>query len=395
MDKINTSNKYNFYQILMVSLIIILNNKYMYLISLKNRMYINIIIFVIFILFITIFNKNYKYKFIHEIFIFYLIVIYTSLLSKTLLNQSFRQILDANREMIYYVLYFPLCIIMNKEDNKNMIKKIIKILGLLFTIMIIIQYFLYPNIKFMSGVGFAYRLDGYRFFGGFPLVITSFFLFVEEFFCSKKLKAKFTVIIILMIQYYYIIFITKTRNIFVAVSIAFIVLLIIQKKYRGYKKLLIMIITGLIVTVFFKDYLIQLIELSLNDTTGTGQDRIEYINYVLDNISKSFYLGYGLTSPQFEKVTYHIHDDIGIFGFLFEFGIFGIIILISIIFKFILMTLKIYRINPNKSYYFIIYIVYTIIIMPFNCVLNVGELIIFFIISLTLLENEYKKLDKK
>lgn len=390
---INYKNKkYDIFQIVIIALILIVNSRYLYMISLKNNMHINIIIGLIFILLILTIHTQTKYIFISEIIIFFLIVMYTSFLSIFFLGQPIRHIIDANRSMLYYFLYFPMVYILKKGINRNKVKNLIKILGLLFTVMIGIQFFLYPNFVFMKGVNFAYRLDGYRFFGGFPIVITSFFLFADDFFYINNWKKNIFSVVSLGMEYYYILAITKTRNIFLAITIALIMLLILQKKYRGYKKFVLIIGVLVIGYMLFKDYLWNLIELSINDTTGTGEDRMIYINYVLSNIKKSFYMGFGLTSPQFQAVTYHIHDDIGIFGYYFEFGVIGVIWAIYMIGKFMIMTFKIYIIKPQKSYYFISYIIYTIVIMPFNCVFNVNELIVFFIISLALLENEYKDL---
>lgn len=386
------NKKYNVFEIIILTLILIVNNRYMYMISLGNNMHINIIVLLILILLIFTIHIKVKYMFISELMILYLLIIYTSLLSIFFLGQSTRHIIDANRGMLYYFLYFPLVYISKKYIKRKIIRDILKFLGLLYAVMIIIQFFLYPSIFFMKGVNFAYRLDGYRFFGGFPIVISSFFILADELFSVNGWKSKLFTVISLMVEYYYILAITKTRNVFLAVTFAFIILLIIQKRYRGYGKLVLIIGFLLIGYIFFKDYLVNLVELSLNDTTGTGEDRMIYINYVLDNIKNSYYMGFGLTSPQFQAVTYHIHDDIGIFGYFFEFGILGLIWAAYMIGKFTLMTFRIYKIKPEKSYYFIIYIVYTVIIMPFNCVFNVNELIIFFIISLALLENEYKDL---
>lgn len=382
--------KYKILPIVIITLILIVNNRYMYMIPLKNNMHINIIIGLILILLILTIHIKVKYAFIVEIMVLFLIVIYTSLLSKFFLGQSIREMIDGSRVMLYYLLYFPLSYILKEQINRKLIRTIIKWLGLVFAVMIVIQFFLYPNMLFMKGVKFAYRLDGYRFFGGFPIVMTSFFLFVDDFFNIDNLKKKIVPIVCLGIEYYYILAITKTRNIFLAVTLALIILLVVQKKYRRYRRLILIIGTLLIGYICFKDYVWNLIELSINDTTGTGEDRMIYINHVLSNIKNSFYLGFGLTSPQFQAVTYHIHDDIGIFGYYFEFGVIGVIWALYVIGKFMLMTFSIYKIKPKRSYYFIIYIVYTVIIMPFNCVFNVNELIIFFVINLALLENEYK-----
>lgn len=306
-------------------------------------------------------------------------------------GQQFSSSLMYNRCFIYYILYFPLSYIMKNEKNREKIKCFCIRIGALFSILALIQYFLYPKIIILKAMTFNYRLHNLRYFSGFTCVIISMFFILDEIFQCNYRKKRILWIFIYGLEFWYIILVTQTKSLTIAILISTGAVILLQKQYKGIYKITFIIVCLIMMYIFFGEDISSVWYDAINDVSGTGELRKIYWNFVADNIWKSPVFGWGVVGPNYPGVYYNIHIDIGMIGFIFEFGIVGLIWSIFVLGRMLNMIYKIYKINSQKSYKYVSYVSYGIILIPFNCLFNIREYIISFLIINIFLEYDYKE----
>ncbi|WP_054199118.1 O-antigen ligase family protein [Clostridium baratii] len=374
-----------------IPLILIFNEHILYLVKFRNTIYVDIEISLVIIFCIIYINKILSVKSFDlgiPIFILFILILVTAIISNFYINQSFKEIFKAYRHMLLFLIYFPVNACMDSRKSYYYIKNFLLWLGFIFSLLAILQLVLGYNNIILKDVSYAYRFGKMRFYSGFTMVVPSFFIAFSNFFEIKKIRYKFLSIVMILIELAYFLYVTKTRNIIFAIVFSFIFVILIQKKYKKLYKLVIAMFLLTVAIIFFKDIFLTLIESSINDP-ATGNDRLNTISFIFDNIKNSLFLGLGMYSPEITEIPLKIHVDVGVIGFFFEYGIIGICLLIWIIVKVIKKIIYLYKINSSDVYMFIGYFTYTIIILPFNCMLNLKEVIVYFILMYTLLETKY------
>lgn len=385
----NTNKIYGIFLIM----IIFFNERKFYLFNLNDTKDYNITIMLIIILTLISISKirmTNTFELKNMIIIMFFMVLMTIVISKLAFNQPTIYIVEANRSMVAYILYFSVKSNIENIKNYNLTIKILLITGTCFALLATTQYLTYPHIL-LKGINFAQRFDGIRFYNGFTVVIPSFFI-LASYILKKSSRSKIVLSLsILLLEFFYLTNVTKTRNIIICIIIALFMTFLIQKKYKHIYKVIFFIFIIILGFLFFKNIINSLWGLTVNDTVATGQSRINTISYIFKTIHLSPILGLGMYSPKFDLVPYQVQVDVGLFGFGFEFGIVGLIWAMVMFIKIIKKIIYIYNKSPEDSYFFIGYFIYSIVILPFNCLFNYKELIVYFVIIYALLETKYAK----
>lgn len=379
-------------------IIIFFNEREFYLFKLSNTQDYNITIILVLVLFLISIKKiglTKTFDLKYMIIIMWIMVFMTMVISNLAFNQSITYIIEANRYMLNYILYFSVKSYVQNYKNYNLTIKVLLMAGSCFALLATIQYFTYPNIIILKGISFAYRFNKIRFFYGFTVVIPSFFILVSYIFKKSSISKKLLTFSVLLLQFFYLANITKTRNVMIAVVITAFVIFLIQKKYRYIYKIIFLVFAVALMLVLFKDIINDLWEITVSDTTGTGESRVNTVDFILKTIKLSPILGLGMYSPKFSLIPSQIHVDVGILGFAFEFGIMGLIWAIVMFIMIIKKMIYIYKKSPEDSYFFIGYFVYSIAILVFNCLFNFRELIVYFSIIYALLETKYTSIKER
>lgn len=380
---------------LLLGLIIIFNENLFYIFDFTSMRFTDVSIILIILLFILsrvdILRKK-KYSIQIEILIF-IVLIGISLLMSSLRGENVYEIITNYRYMMLYLLYFPLNKFFAKENNRLFISKLISIFGVGYAAACLIQYSLYPKIIFLNGISFGSRGNDLRFYSGFYIVVFSIFFLISFYFKSKSIKNNIFYSIGILINFVYLIQVSLIRNVIFSVIVTFCILIIIQKKYKKFTKLIFSSVLIGVFLYFFNDNLSIFLESSISDSTGTGAFRIDLYGYILHKLLKSPIFGFGFMSPNSIISPYNIHVDTGFFGFFYEFGLVGLFWSLYVLMKFWRMTYRLYRFNIKESYLFIAYFTYTIVIFAFNCPFNLKELILQYLIMQCLLENTLRELE--
>ena len=151
-------------------------------------------------------------------------------------------------------------------------------------------------------------------------------------------------------------FITQTRTcLLMLIAITFLELCIAFRK-KANTVMLIICIIGLLLVIFAQlGYFDSIIQKLFNDilTQGDSYIRNECVDFYMDLIPENgFLLGGGITNENYKMSPINLGNekgyflvDIGVFGFFFEYGIFGIIAILMIMIMIIWKTIK----NKNES----------------------------------------------
>lgn len=377
----------------LIILIIIFNERFLYLIKFTNTIFVSIEVILVIVMFCWHIRAIIDYKRFElkvPILIMFFLIIITALITILYANQPIRDITKAYRHMLLYLLYFPLIICLESEKNYNYIKNILMAFGAIFSILAILEILTGGTGHILKGASYGFRFDEVRFYSGFSLVVPSLFICISNILDSKRLKNRLFNFCIVIIELYYFFYVTKTRNLIAAIIISIIIIIIIQKRYKSIFKIGVVIFVLGVMLFLFKDILFKLSDSMFNDTANVVS-RIDTINYIMDNIKSSLFLGLGMYAPEFTGVPLQVQVDVGVFGYFFEFGIVGLLLLMYILLKIIKKMWYLYKKSAKDIYLFIGYMSYSIIILPFNCMLNYQEIIIYFLIIYSLLEIKYRK----
>lgn len=386
-----TKEKTNWIYLILLSAVIFCGERFFYFFKMENTRDVDVCIFFVLLLLTISCNRirnHKKFEFKYYIVILLVLTIITSFITHYAYGQTIINIINAIRYMAIYLLYFAVASNLKRQRDVRDTENILLIMGFVFSILAIIQFKYGESKEILPGMHLASRLDEIRFFAGFTVVIPSFFIALARNFQNQEIHKRILYIIINGIEFFYILNVTKTRSLLAALMIATVVLFFFQKKFKHVFKISIFILVGGIVFLLFGSSLSSIVELMLNDTTGTGDSRIGSIQFVLENIKKSPILGMGIYSANISVVPREVHVDIGIFGFYFEFGIIGLIWGTLFSFKIFRYICYLYKNNKERSYVYIGYFMCQLAMVTFACMFNYKEMIIYCVILLASLEYE-------
>lgn len=380
--------------------LILLNEEFFYLIDFSNYGTISTDIIYIFIILLILFMfnsiKRYNYKFKEFIIMFFFMLIISILITHFKFGQPIYLALLCYRYNLFFLAYFPICIIINHCNIAKLKDFLIK-LSVLLCILFFIQV-MFNNKIVIFHLDISERFDRARTFTGVSIILIGILLNFVNILYKKNIKY----IIFFLVQIFYILYIVQTRSITICLFMTLIIALLISITKISLSKKIKIIGVILIGSLLLLPYIIPLYQSSIDDITNNSG------NYHVRAIENEFYLNKLEESPIFGIGWYNTKysgfyniigtdqgmylSDIGIYGYLFEYGYVGLFIYIYLFLKMLILSIKIYRIDKPDGLFFLMYIMFTNFMFQYSCVLNIPQSIIYLMLIMSLIENKYKSI---
>lgn len=385
--------KYIFYCIIMAT-VSITTEKYISLEGISDYWYY-VLIFIVLLCTITIHEQsNVKKRKLSKCIIFYSGLIVISFINSTLIwKQPIMISLIVHSCLIIPLFYYPLISII-RYISIDTTKHIFELLGIFVSLVTIFQKRVYPDIQFLMNIGM--RNGKLRIISGSSLVVFAFIIAFSDLISKRKCRKCLLLVCALLL--YDICFIIQTRSTIFTVIVTSIFLIWIRINKRVMSGIIKNVINFVILLIiaYLAFYYIQLVVAdSIEMKEVSSIQRIGAIKFYISQLKKHPILGYGMFREDFvlgRKLTgfdyeYYI-DDVGIVGYIFQFGITGFIFIVYLIIK-IIANIKVIS-NENKIVLYGIFL-YVIIKLPFNCFLNISSAMIYVPIFLAVLEVSYEE----
>lgn len=292
-------------------------------------------------------------------------VISTSLRYNQGLMSSFR----GSNFLLMILLYFILSYFLKSEEDYNYFNNIIATISLITSSVFCIQAFIYNS-------GGALFLKIYELGNSIPMrnntirltqpsTIISFAIIISF---SRIMKKKYSSNIIKMIDIFnvvisliYLEYVCQTRALLLAVIGSMVFMLFAKplkrKKLKPLYMMLLVFLLILLITSSFAGEFYQ--SFSNASDAGSVFARQEAISYYGDLFLNSPILGFGvINAAENNQLFYILHGkqgylnstDIGILGFIFQYGIVGFIWIFSVLLSFIKIIYTIYKKRSIKTY---------------------------------------------
>lgn len=319
--------------------------------------------------------------------VFFLIsLILITVLSSIAYNESIAEILKVTYYyyiiMIYY--YFTFFCIIDESNYRFLINSII-IIGLIFSILLSIQY-----------VFFRVGLSEFLIFNDYNLVvlnrnfnpriarpadfisISCILSFSKVFNKHSNIKRKIMYLLSTFIQMFYIVVIAQTRMYIVALVVTMILAILFVNKRLTLRRIVIINCICMFISIIgfasFKEFFSTFIT---GERITSTIIRIQELQFYLNQIFKNIIFGRGFVNPatiEGYRLSYGPNGnynvaDIGVLGFWAIFGVFGIIFIIMI-------TRNIIRIFRN--YKMIKHSEYKIQLILLSIFLSISSLTLFY-----------------
>lgn len=279
--------------------------------------------------------------------IIYLIIIFVLIMVVSTIFSSDK--ISSVKRIITVAGYFIIFVGLSSFEDKNFVKKCLKIFVLLcviHSVYAIVQYFTGIDIvhkgyqKYSRVIGIVGHFNSLAGILGlvFPVVV-SFFYFLER---KKVLNLVYSIILLASIV------LTFTRGIWLGTFFAFLVL-----SFLFYKRLIFFILLFSILI-----FLIPQTKKRILSTFESGNQttRIYFLKETPKLVLKQFVLGYGPDS--FRKVFYehypsfpergHFHPHNMYLHILFELGILGLLTFLVLFYKILEWLIKVYYLSQEK-----------------------------------------------
>lgn len=305
------------------------------------------------------------------IFSFLMIACFSAKSAQLSYNQSFLAGIAAQREWLsWIILIYPIYNwIKNKKITREGILKCIRYVCRCYAIVCILQFILYNHVQF------TYVMTNSRYGGARLYFNTTFFSLaicsIVDGLFNKEIKRKQKILDMMEIVLYFFIiaFITKGRMGTVALVASMMVFFSIRKNISLEKKFLIILCVIVCAVIFTFSTMGQDI---LNTITGVSSEtdtlgvreaaRTYYIDKTISS-TRTLFLGYGvpnihskiamaITNPLWQSMgdaRFYL-SDVGIVGIFFQYGIFGISLLVGLTIFMMKKFVYIYRRQGETKY---------------------------------------------
>lgn len=386
----------NVYVVLLL-LIIFLSERLFYIVDINFVNKINnedllLICCLFLILYVHLYKKNgfIRRKSLFKIIILFIptLVILSSYAANYVYGQPMKLGIMPQRFMFLYFMYFPLLIILTKnEENLDITKKIILYSGLVISSLYIIQYASLDLIKFLS-IKIDNRFGEVRLhYWGF-IVYPSYYLILEN--INKKFKLKY--VLMLIIELIFISVVIKARLVLVATIVTTLILIIVRYKKKLPIIVYILIWITLILSIapnnILNEYATSIVS-EISNNEGNYEVRNNAKQYYKEQIKDNLLLGNGFINTNWKPSYigggldrgYYIADN-GFIGVVFQYGLIGGFWTIILYLLMLKKSYLLYTLNKNISYLGIsLFLIVTFINIPF-LIMNIIPFIIILIISM-------------
>lgn len=340
-------------------------------------------------------SPSIKYNSFSKSFIFFgLAIVFSSLSSYLIWNQSFYVSLTTLIPYLYLLFYFNLKYL--KPDEK-FIYNLIHTLAFLYALFYLINFVSHP-IQFFGYKDFkeAYEIIIKSRFPGRAFMYVSLIILFEKLLYNFKLKN------LLLIIFYFIIFILMGRRVMLLSLLISLIYLLLQMNRLKIRTLLttsfLFLIMFFIVNKYFPILINNIFEVT-NQQIDQGNEYVRYLSafFYLGEFSPhpmSYFFGNGIPSMRSEYGTYvkYIEEnyryflaDIGLLGFYVKTGVFGFLFMIS-------MFLQFWKSSSFNTYLFRCFTVFFIPMSIMNVEIVKPDIFILYAILMYLYEIKRFKL---
>lgn len=286
-------------------------------------------------------------------------------------NQSFLAGIAAQREWLsWIILIIPIYrwVKQNKITREG-IQTCIRYTSRFYVLICIVQYFLYNYVKF-TYVMTNSRYGSVRLYFNTAYFSIAICIILDELFNKKITKRQKTLDLIELIAYFFAVaFITKGRMATIALVASMAIFFSVRKNISLGKKLLVIMcaIIGVVIftyTTMGQDILNTITGVSSKTDTLSVRDAAKayYIGKTMSS-SRTLFWGYGvpnihsktamaITNPLWKDMgdaRFYL-NDVGIVGILFEYGVFGVSLLIGLTIFMIIKYFSLYRKQGKTQY---------------------------------------------
>lgn len=391
-----------FYELL-ITLIIIVNEKYFFLTpNFGSWTYVLLTLTVASIVVLLLRKCGVTYYFKSFIFLYLFMNVISATITILEYDQPLELAISRYRFVFFILLYFPMKYFIQKIETYN-IERIIIFLAIFAALITILQKFTYGKVLFISN-GIGLRDGQFRTYQSQIIVSIAIILLIQYLLESKKnlkFKSRIRVVLCLIPLLYYTFFISMTRSAELCLlgTILIQVIINIDSKMKSYSskgiwQISSILILGIAVFLGYQ-YAIEMLRNSIDIKEASSIIRQGAIQYYLQMFIKNPLFGYGLYSNTYSYGLVitggdlkYFADDIGIFGFMFQYGITGILIGLYLCIR---VFHKIRQFVPLEKNKYLGLSCYFILILPFSCLLNIDIGMVYICLYLACLENNSSK----
>lgn len=250
--------------------------------------------------------------------------------------------------------YFVFVFVIKEFKNIEKLKTYIMIIGFILSVIFTIQFLAYSSGVFLD-ITYSFRYGEIRIIDIASFLPLSFFFIAERIF---KSKLKLFTIINFFAHAFTLFYISKARILSIALIIGFFVIAFLQKKIsRKFIFVSICILIILLTCVFLVigvelNYVTDFIS-EIASRTGTMGIRIDAAEYFIELIKVNPIFGqgfYNIANDSAYFLSGRAHDffitDVGLIGYTFIFGLLGAAVYMFLWIKALIVSLKIYKLNP-------------------------------------------------
>lgn len=355
------------YKFLLIVILITINEQLFYLIEADSlpinaiEVAIVVYLFIICMVIIKVENRQENLYFKTCIILFSITPFVSTIAANILNNQGLALGISASKRYFVYLIYIYLITSIKNKKDVYKIENIMIYLGTLLSICFLIQSV--ASLDLFKIVVMDSRTGGMRFFQGYAFIMFSYLISLAKIFDKKTTKTK-TIICLscCFIELLSIVIVSQTRNFIISILVSTFLVVLFQDKYRK-----VFLISGLILIVFvfilfgidLNIGLTELLQSSIYDIkngVGTIGVRIREIQFYLSYFFQHPFFGMGDYNDKFYRYSYisglylrYYTVDVGIIGYIFNLGIFGITIFITLIVKVIKIIIQL-RNDRNVAY---------------------------------------------
>ena len=309
-------------------------------------------------------NNTEKKRFLIPIAIMLTGAFLSTIIAKSFHNQAVWLTLWAQSPMYWYILYFFL------HDNKyakNDLEKAILIIAFLYSVFLIIQYVMYPNILFNIRIDDDPNRGTIRIFLlGFSFLIIGYYIALNKFLSTNKI-----IYLIPILLFFSINIMQGTRQFLFSMILITAYAIFFSKKVKSRGLIIFLIsLSSIPVYLMFQDIFRSMIELSTaaaqgEDLSANARERAilffltdffpSDIAYILGNGMDHMRSEYGLRVALYKRFGLY-QSDIGIIG---EYTIYGVLFVIGAL----IMIVKMIKFKLSEQLYFVKYFAMNVVLL--------------------------------
>lgn len=377
---------------LLLCLVYIVHARWFYVLDISlNRKRAIAIISIVSLLFCIQFIKKRDFKLVNKIVIPFLFLFFIQMIISLIrYNQSLAVTYDIASDYIVILILYPLVWFAKDKHSLEKIKKMIIVIGIIVGGILALQTLVFEpmGIKLIN-LGYGQRLGGLRYVNSSePIMVSA--LFSLSYLIGQKCKFKERVLYVvsILVACIELFLVSKTKGVLVIFLVTAVIIIWFNHaendKHIVVKRAIsaITIITGMVwlfntklVSFYYQEY--NELQNTQYDTVSIRFDELDHAIKTLTNSPIDTVFGTGFISSENSKYSYIVNGvssgsfsrtDIGVIGFIHEFGILGAIWLLSILIYSTRVLFLCYKKQKNALDYVAMYVIF---------VLGMGTLFLF------------------